>query len=115
MLQILPYLQPGAEILATSVHGSDELSVLAIHTPGDGQQDLAVVLVNRGVPLDLDLTLQRLPVVDELQVYLTDAHNDLNYLGHLKLQNGEGRLYLPSRSIITLAPAAAPDEMADLP
>jgi hypothetical protein len=115
MLQILPYLQPGAEILATSVAGSDELSALAIHTPGDGQQDLAVALVNQGGPLELSLTLQRLPGVDELQVYLTDEDNDLSHLGHLKLQGGQGQLYLPARSIVTLAPAAAPDEMAGLP
>lgn len=115
MLQVLPYLQPGAEILATSIGGSDELSALAIHTPGDGQQDLAVVLVNRGVALDLDLTLQRLPSVDELQVYLTDEDNDLSHLGHLELQGGQGQLYLPARSIVTLAPAAAPDEALGLP
>src|SRR5262249_38906354 len=54
MLQILPYLQPGARILGVSLEGSEALTPVAIRTPGDGSKDIAVALINRGGPTMLE-------------------------------------------------------------
>lgn len=110
LLQILPYLQPGSTILRTRIADAPELAALAIHTPGDGVRDVAVVLVNRGGALTLHLDLRDLPDVDSLEVYLTDDDHNAELQGRLPVPAGRGQLYLPARSIVTLAPAAAPDE-----
>ena len=111
MLQILPYLQPGARIMQAHIQSAHDITPLAIRTPGDGRQDLAIVLINRGGPVELDLRLRELPDLSQLEVYLTDADNDLEHQGHVRLQSGSGQVYLPARSILTLAPAAAPDDL----
>jgi hypothetical protein len=110
LLQMLPYLQPGAQVLNSFGRDVDELTALAVRTPGDGRDDLAIVLVNKGGPTMLDLYLQALDDIDELHVYLTDDENNQNHLGHLEITAGQAQLYVPARSIVTLAPAAAPDE-----
>jgi O-glycosyl hydrolase len=110
MLQILPYLQPGARMLAATMTNDTWITPLAIRPPGDGVRDLAVVLVNQGGPMMLRITLQNLPDVDQLEVYLTDEDADLELQGHVTFSNGLGELFLPARSIVTLAPMAAPDE-----
>ncbi|MCC7106201.1 MAG: hypothetical protein IT307_13750, partial [Chloroflexi bacterium] len=51
MLQILPYLQPGAQLLGRYVAGDQPLPTLAIRTPGDGRTDLAIAIVNQGGPV----------------------------------------------------------------
>lgn len=110
MLQILPYLQPGARILSTYLDGGPALTPLAIRFPGDGSRDVAIALVNQGGPLQLEVSLQNMPDVDELESYITDADNDLNRLGRVRFRAGHGQVFIPARSIVTLAPAAAPDE-----
>lgn len=110
MLQLLPYLQPGARVVSTYLRTEAELSALAIRPPGDGLQDLAVALVNVGGPIDLELTLLNLRDIEELQVYLTDEDHEMQRIGHLAFRRGRASLYLPARSIVTLAPAPAPDE-----
>jgi hypothetical protein len=48
--------------------------------------------------------------VQALEVYLTDSDNDMEHQGHVTFRNGHADLFVPARSIVTLAPAAAPDE-----
>src|SRR4029079_17279783 len=67
MLQILPYLQPGAQVLGTYIAGDQPLPTLAMHTPGDGRTDLAIAMVNQGGPVQLTVSLQRLPDVQALE------------------------------------------------
>jgi hypothetical protein len=110
LLQVLPYLQPGARVLHTYLRSEGGLMPLAIQTPGDGREDLVVVLINQGGPVFLDLILHNVPDVDELEVYLTDEDNDRNHLGHVRVRAGRGELFIPARSIVTLAAAGAPDE-----
>jgi hypothetical protein len=110
LLQMLPYLQPGAQIMQSSILSNHDITPLAVHTPGDGRRDIAIVLINRGGPVELDLRLENLSDVTSLEVYLTDLENDLEHLGQIRTSNGRGEVFLPARSIVTLAPAAAPDE-----
>jgi hypothetical protein len=110
LLQLLPYLQPGAQIMQSRLLSNHDITPLAVHTPGDGRRDVAIVLINRGGPVELDLRLEGLPDVSLLEVYLTDEENDLQHLGHVKIPGGRGEVFLPARSILTLAPASAPDE-----
>ena len=110
MLQILPYLQPGARLLSSYLAGEQPITPLAIHFPGDGITDVAIALVNQGGPTQLDVSLRGLAGVDSLETYLTDASDDMHHVGHVRFQNGYGQVFLPARSVVTLAPAAAPDE-----
>lgn len=110
MLQVMSYLQPGAQVLSTYLRSDGSLTPLAIHTPGDGREDLAIVLINQGGPVFLYLALHNVPEVDALEVYLTDDDNDRNHLGRVRIRDGRGELFIPARSIVTLAPAGAPDE-----
>jgi O-glycosyl hydrolase len=110
MLQILPYLQPGARILSTALTNDTWITPLAIRPPGDGVRDLSIIMVNQGGPMLVRINLQNLPDIDELEVYLTDEESDMELQGHVLFSDGRGELYLPARSIVTLAPMAAPDE-----
>src|SRR5438874_3686671 len=110
MLQILHNMRPSARILSTSQRGGNDLTPLAIRSPGDGQRDLAIALINQGGPVELELSLQHAQDLDRLEVYLTDDEHDQSHPGHVELDAGHGQVFLPSRSIVTLAPAAAPDE-----
>jgi hypothetical protein len=110
MLQILPYLQPGTQIMSTYLAGETGITPLAIHYPGDGRRDVAIALVNQGGPVQLEVSLHDMPDVEYLEVYLTDADYDHAHLGLVRFRRGHGQVYVPARSIVTLAPTAAPDE-----
>ena len=109
-LQVLPYLQPGARVVPTVSYGSAQLETLALRTPGDGERDLVVVLVNRGAATRVDLEVESQDGRLMLEEYVTDEDRDFEHLGHILLNGGQGRVYVPARSIVTLAAAAAPDE-----
>jgi O-glycosyl hydrolase len=105
LLQVLPYLQPGARVMDSQQNGGDQLSTLAVRTP-DGPP--AVFLVNSG-PTGVDLTLSldgtdaaRYP---SLIVTRTARGHNAERLGRLRLLNGSGTLDLPPRSLTTLFPA----------
>jgi hypothetical protein len=110
MLQVLPYLQPGSRIMSTYLTGDHAVTPLAVHFPGDGRRDVAIALINQGGPTLLEVSLHHLADVDFLQLYVTDAENDLNHFGQVRFRGGRGQVFLPTRSIVTLAAAAAPDE-----
>ena len=57
LLQILPYLQPGAQVLETTQQSGDDIDLLAIRTV-DGR--LALFVVNQQ-PALVDVTLELMP------------------------------------------------------
>ncbi len=107
LLQILPYLRPGAQVLDDYQQGADALHSLAIRT-ADGVP--AIFLVNQDFgPLDLTLTMTgaetyRYPF---MVVTRTGTTQRAERLGRLSMQDGVGQVTLPPRSITTLFPAGA--------
>jgi len=100
--QILSYLQPGARVLDETQNSSVALQTLAIRT-ADGAP--AVFLVNQAFdPIDLSLGLSGSNVsrFPSLVVTRTDRTHRAERLGRVSLQDGEGQLVLPPRSITTL-------------
>jgi O-glycosyl hydrolase len=113
LLQILPYLQPGARVLEDTNEGDDQLHSLAVRT-ADGAP--AIFLVNQDfVPVDLTLELSRGDAsrYPELSVTRTERGRLAERVGRVGLQDGEGRLTLPPRSITTLFPAGAGPQLED--
>ncbi len=115
LLQVLPYLAPGARILQTQQLGSSALSALAVRTP-DGAP--AIVLDNPGSD-DVALTL-RLYGDDASQLTLfttwrTDREHQAQPIGRLDVAAGMASLTLPGRSLTTLFPAGASAPDADGP
>ena len=113
LLQILPYLQPGARVLEDSNAGDDQLHSLAVRT-ADGVP--AVFLVNQDfVPVDLRLTLSGgdADSYPEMSVTRTERGRLAERVGRLSLHDGEGRLTLPPRSITTLFPVGAGPQLDD--
>jgi hypothetical protein len=113
LLQILPYLQPGARVLAGQQEGDAALTSLAVRSP-DGVP--AVFLVNQEFnPVDLTFTLTGAesswyPV---LGVTRTERNRQAEHVGRVRLQDGIAQLSLPPRSITTLFPAGAGPEPDD--
>jgi O-glycosyl hydrolase len=113
LLQILPYLQPGARVLDASSEGDDQLHSLAVRT-ADGAP--AIFLVNQDfVPVDLTLELSRGDAsrYPELSVTRTERGRLAERVGRVSLRDGEGRLTLPPRSITTLFPVGAGPQLDD--
>jgi hypothetical protein len=113
LLQVLPYLQPGARVLDDRQTGDDQLTSLAIRT-ADGLP--ALFMVNQDfVPIDLTLTLNGGDVAKYPQFVVTrTARGHLaEVLGRADLQNGEAQLTLPPRSITTLFPPGAEPSTTD--
>jgi O-glycosyl hydrolase len=105
LLQILPYLQPGAQVLQTERRGGDDLGLLAIRTV-DGH--LAVFFVNqKDAPVEVNLQLTGGPttVPAVFNVTRTDAAAAACAEGAIQLPQGTGRIDLPGRSITTLLSA----------
>jgi O-glycosyl hydrolase len=105
LLQVLPYLQPGARVMDSQQNGGDELSSLAVRTP-DGPP--AVFLVNSGpTGVDLSLSLEGTDAAHypSLIVTRTARGHNAERLGRMRLVNGSGTLDLPPRSLTTLFPA----------
>jgi hypothetical protein len=107
MLQVLPYLHPGARVLTSELAGGAEPGVLAVQTASGAP---AVFLVNQqqdDVNLQLDLQGGTSTRWSELTVWRTDREHKAEVLGRLSLQNGKGALILPPRSLTTLFPSGA--------
>lgn len=101
--QVLPYLQPGARILASRQEGGEDLSMLGVRTEDGG---LAFFLLNKGdAPLDLALDLRggEAATLASLSVTRTDAGSEADYEGRAPLVDGSGTFSLPGRSVTTLA------------
>ena len=102
LLQILPYLQPGAQVLDTERQGGDDLGLLAVRT---ADEHLALFFVNQqSAPIDLDLDLIGPPELTPafLSVTRTDAAAALSADGVVRLDQGTATITLPPRSIVTL-------------
>jgi O-glycosyl hydrolase len=108
LLQILPYLQPGATVLQDAQEGGPDLHTLEVRTPTG---EPAVILVSQAWG-SIDLTLQLSGGdADQLRdwVVIRTARGGhlAERMGRFKLEDGQGELILPPRSITTLVPAGA--------
>lgn len=102
LIQILPYLQPGARVLETERYGGDDLGLLAVRTV---DQRLALFFVNEqdaGIDVDLELTGPSSEVPAILGVTQTDATATAAPAGALAIVDGETHVHLPGRSVTTL-------------
>jgi hypothetical protein len=102
LLQILPYLQPGAHVLETERQGGDDLGLLAVRTV---DQRLALFLVNQeDAAIDVDLALAGAPGPSPgvLTVTRTDALMTATPDGVVELDDSVGHVHLPGRSITSL-------------
>jgi O-glycosyl hydrolase len=102
LLQILRYLQPGAQVLQTERQGGDDVGLLAVRT---ADQRLALFFVNQqNAPIDVDLELigrsESIPGV--LGITRTDEAATMLLDGVVTLDHGAGLVRLPSQSITTL-------------
>ncbi len=112
LVQILPYLLPGAQVLTSKVSGA-ELGTLAVRTPSG---EPAIFVVNQAadeVELQLDLTGIGAVSVTALSVWRTDRTHSAERLGRVRLQDGSSRLWLPGRSLTTLFPPGAAIDSTD--
>ena len=101
LLQVLPYLQPGALVLDVHKQRGQDVGQLAART---ADNRVAVFLVNPR-PDALDVSIEfvaddELPVA--LNVIRTDENNLAASLGPVELLGGSGQLRLPPRSLTTL-------------
>jgi O-glycosyl hydrolase len=102
LLQILPYLQPGAQVLATERQGGDDLGVLAVRTI---DQRLAMFFVNEqdaAIDMDFGVTGPSGPLDGVFSVTETDATAADAPVGTLDVVDGKVHVHLPSKSITTL-------------
>jgi O-glycosyl hydrolase len=107
LLQILPYLQPGAVVLADQQDGGADLRTLEVRT-SNGQP--AIVLLSQDFG-ELDLTIQLHGAqADRYRSWSVTrfARGHLgDQLGRQQFQDGTAHLILPPRSITTLFPSGA--------
>jgi len=107
MLQVLPYLRPGSQVLSAQQSGGSRLSSLAVRTPTGAP---AVILVNQDAD-DVNLTLHfdgpGAQALSQLAVWRTDRDNRAQSQGRLRVQNGVADTVLPGRSLTTLFPAGS--------
>ena len=104
-LQILPYLQPGARILADRQLGGAELHTLEVRTAGGPP---AILLISQDFgELDLTIKLQGASATRYPSWSVTRfARGHVGGLmGRQRFQDGTAQLILPPRSITTLFPA----------
>jgi hypothetical protein len=102
LIQILPYLQPGAQVLETERQAGDDIGVLAVRTV---DQRLAIFLVNQrdtAVDMQLDVTAVSDMTRTPLQVIRTDAAMTGAPDGTIQLADGAAHLALPARSLTTV-------------
>jgi hypothetical protein len=103
LLQILPYLQPGAQVLETERQGGADLGLLAVRT---ADKHLALFFVNQqSAPIDLDLDLVGSPEMiapASLSVIQTTGAAPLQPAGAIRLDQATASVTLPARSIVTL-------------
>ena len=107
LLQVLPYLQPGARVLTSVQAAGSELGSLAVRTLSGAP---AVFLVNQGqdeIDLTLNLAGSDAARFSLFTVWRTDRDHKAEPLGRVHLQSGVGQLTLPPRSLTTLFPSGA--------
>ena len=116
LLQLLPYRQPGARVLADEQTGGSDLHTLEVRTPSGGP---AIMLVSQDWgQLDLTITLSGQDAgryTDWSLTRFARGHLD-DPLGRVQFQGGTAHLIVPPRSITTLFPMGAaplPDPAGD--
>jgi hypothetical protein len=104
MLQVLPYLHPGARTLTTELDGSAQPGVLAVETASGAP---AVFLVNQEL-YEMNVTLQLLGSASErwpeMALWRTDRDHKAEPLGRVQFDDGSSVVPLPPRSLTTLFP-----------
>lgn len=113
LLQILPYLRPGARVLEDSADGDDHLHTLAVRT-AEGVP--AVFLVNQDfVPVDVSLQLTGADVgsYPRMSVTRTERGRSAERVGRVTFDAGVASLTVPPRSITTLYPSGAGPQLDD--
>jgi O-glycosyl hydrolase len=113
LVQILPYLRPGARVLTDYQIGGGALTSLAVRT-ADGAP--VIFLVNQDFdPQDLTLTLTGPDSNQYLSmgVTRTERGRHAEPIGRVRLLDGMGQLTLPPRSITTLFPSGAELQLDD--
>jgi hypothetical protein len=107
--QVLPYITAGSTILPIELTGPERLAALAV---GGGTQrpgDLTIMMINRGGPTDLTVTLDGARPAD-FEVYVTDRQRHVEHTGRVRGTTGSLRLTVPARSVTTLSAMPPPDE-----
>jgi hypothetical protein len=107
--QILPYVQAGSTILPIELSAPERLAALAIGGGERRPNDLTVVLINRGGPTSLTLTLDG-PAPRAFEVYVTNRDDSLAHFGRAVVDGGATSLTVPARSVTTLSAGPPPDE-----
>ena len=113
LLQVLPYLQPGARVLTSVQAGGPEVSSLAVRTLSGAP---AIFLVNQGqeeISLALNLTGSDAARLSLFTVWRTDHDHKAELLGRVHLLDGIGQLALPPQSLTTLFPSGAASQPND--
>jgi O-glycosyl hydrolase len=108
-LQILPYIQAGAEILPTSLQGPDRLAAMAVGGGSRRQGDLMVAAINRAGPIQLTVWFEGTPP-EQLEVWVTDPDRQFEHVGRVRVSSGRAIVTLPARSVTTLTVGPPPDE-----
>jgi O-glycosyl hydrolase len=113
MLQVLPYLRPGAQVLSTEQGGGSQLGSLAVRTTSG---EPAVILVNQDVD-DVNLNVRfsgpGSETLSQLTVWRTDRDHRAEPQGRLRVQRGSADIVLPGRSLTTLFPSGRSPERLD--
>jgi len=105
MQQVLPYLQPGAQILPDRKLGGANLHAIGVAAP-DGTPSIVLVSLDWG-PLDLSIALSGAAAdsYPSWTITRTERGHLGEHLGRLRFEDGSAALQLPPRSITTLFPA----------
>ena len=105
LLQILPYLQPGTQVLADHQDGGADLHTLEVRTP-DGDPAIFLVSQDYGeLNVTVDLKGGDCRRFAEWVVTRTSRGHLADRMGRLRFHDGVGQITLPPRSITTLFPA----------
>ncbi|MBV8717735.1 MAG: hypothetical protein JO020_12625 [Chloroflexi bacterium] len=113
LLQILPYLQPGAHVLNAASSGDDQVQSLAVRT-AEGVP--AIFLVNQDFgPVEMTVGLhgEQADAYSSMSVTRTNRQHTADHLGRVTFSDGVAQLTLPPRSITTLYPVGAGPQPSD--
>ncbi len=107
MLQVLPYLQPGARVLNSALDGRGGPDALAVQTPSGAPAIFVVNQQSEEIDLTIELSGSGADRFDEFTVWRTDRGYKAERLGRLQVADGSGRMSIPPRSLTTLFPSGA--------
>ncbi len=111
--QVLPYLQPGAQVLAADQQSGQTLTSLAVRQAGGMP---VVFLDNQDFnPVDLMLRFSGTEALEysSLSVTRTERTRKAEHVGRVSMRGGVGQLTLPPRSLTTLFPTGFGPQLDD--